>query len=222
MNYFNCMKLKKSGNMPILIASLIPEPEKFEKLRDDYGKHNFIPEFRFDLSDMNQKEVDKYLRLTEKYGMKAIFTFRNNDPGEAEDAYTSAIYHDNLIFDVEIDSYVKFQNKLQSDRIILSSHFQNSAVTVNRFSKIFSMDCGAIKIATFSDSSETVKLISELLLLRDQRPLSFTPMGPDREARLISGLSLSDFMYSAYEEPLAPGQINYLDLENIFSTLNIV
>lgn len=221
VNDFNCGKLKKSGNRPVLIASLIPESERFEKLREDYHKYNFIPEFRFDLSNMSRQEMEKYLSLMEKHGINAIFTFRSNDPEEAEVVYTSAICHDNLIFDVEIESYVKFRNKLQSDRIIVSSHFQNSAITLNRFSKIFSMDCGAIKIATFSDSRESVKLISELLLLRDERPLSFTPMGNDREARLISALSVSDFMYSAYEEPVAPGQMNYLVLVSIFSTLNM-
>ena len=219
MSAFNCSKLKKNGKMPVTVASLIPDMKKFEKLHNDYKRHDFIPEFRFDLSDMDGNGMEKYLKLVERNNIMGIFTFRSSDSAEAEDAYMPSVFHGNLIFDIEIESYRNFRNDIQKDRLILSSHFRNSAVTMRRFSEILSMECGAIKIATFSDTIESIHLMNNMYLAKDQRPLSFVPMGPDREARLISGLSVSDFIYTAYEEPLAQGQINYTDIEKIFSKL---
>lgn len=219
LNEFGCRDLKRTGRKPNIVVSLVPVQSDLDQLRTDYGKHGFIPELRFDLSGMNRKQIEQYLGRFEESGMKGIFTFRDEDPGKLEKFYSLAIPHENLVMDIELESFNGISIEVDRERLIVSSHFRSPAATMGKFSRISQMECGAIKIATYSDTAETVRIMWEIDSARDGRPVSFTPMGRDTMARIVSGLAVNDFMYSHYGRALGEGQPAFMDVERIISIL---
>ncbi len=217
---FSCNDLKRRSGIPVIVASVIPDMKNMHKLSDDAIRYGFIPELRFDLSNMDISSINKYVQNLEKKEVNAIFTFRSDSVSQINEMYSEASNYENILLDIEVKNYPDISFPLRGEKLILSSHYEKSFDTMKMYSKISKFECGAIKLACRCAMKDAVENMFQIERVRDERPVSFTPMGSDTSTRISSAISLSDFAYTYYEREIAPGQPYYKDMLDIMKILS--
>lgn len=217
---FSCSDLKRRSGIPVIVASVIPGMKNVDKLIDDAILYGFIPELRFDLSGMDISSINEYLQNLEKKQVNAIFTFRSDSVSQINEMYSEASNYENILLDIEVKNYPDISLPLKGEKLILSSHYDKSFDTMKMYSKISKFDCGAIKLACRCGMKDMVENMFQIERVRDERPVSFTPMGSDTSSRISGAISINDFAYSYYEREIAPGQPYYKDMLDIMKILS--
>ncbi len=221
---FTYKDLKRENGKPEIIATVIPELESNDQLRRIESERKlikFIPEIRWDLSgSKGRTELKNYLRKIEGLSMNAIFTFRSSDKYISNLYYDIALEFPNIMIDLDLSQYDEGKIRGNEERVIISSHFSNEIEIFGLFNEIKNIGCRSIKLAThFTDGFffEVVRAFSEL---GGNMSISIVPQGPDgSKKRIISALTVSDFVYSYFDKSVAEGQISYKEINNVLQML---
>jgi len=216
--------LKKRVGMAVIVASVIPEKDyenqiKFiSKKLDDF---HFIPEFRMDLWTNNQKDsIEKYMKIVDDYSLPNIFTFRTEELSIADEIYKIPLNHENSILDIDISIISRNSINYPQNRTILSSHFSNPLEFRNRFEKLAKYGKVAIKLASTFDSENILDILWYVKHTDGERILSIVPQGNENQSlRIVSALTVSDFIYSSFDKPVIAGQYS---MELLFKILEMI
>ena len=90
-----------------------------------------------------------------------------------------------------------------------------SSMAEGRIGKIMGMKPGALKIACPFNTLQFSRICNFLEGLRLDIPVALIPMGKNRELRVASAITVSDFAYTYYEKPVAEGQYSTLEFLEI-------
>ncbi len=221
---FTCRDLKKITNRPKLLASFVPKPDdqnQFNLLKDTLSRIYFYPEIRWDLcKNTGVKECATYLNAIKDMDIRAIFTFRSNDRMQTEKIYGIARRYDNLLLDVDMDQYPFISTPPQKEKLILSSHFSNELEIMGRLEEISLSGPGAIKLACPFTQSYLFEVLNMFDRNQFEPALSIVPQGVEYGyLRIVSAITVSDFVYSYLENPVVSGQSSIDVVEKIFSLI---
>jgi 3-dehydroquinate dehydratase len=216
--------LKKRGGMAVIVASVIPEKDYENQIKliskklDDF---HFIPEFRMDLWTNNQKDsIEKYMKIVDDYSLPNIFTFRTEELSIADEIYKIPLNHENSILDIDISIISRNSINYTQNRTILSSHFSNPLEFRNRFEKLAKYGKVAIKLASTFDSENILDILWYVKHTDGERILSIVPQGNENQSlRIVSALTVSDFIYSSFDKPVIAGQYS---MELLFKILEMI
>ena len=216
MVYFRTMNLRKNSWKPHIISSVIPATEdQAASIALKMKAENFIPEIRPDLTKkMSESGIRKYLDTFAEAGGYGIFTHRSSSKDSIQIFYKIAMEYENLVVDIDMN-HAGFLSGDQRDRSIISSHFTNHTEAEGRIGKIMGMKPGALKLACPLNTLQFSRICNFLEGLRLEIPVALIPMGMERQLRVASAITVSDFAYSYYEEPVAEGQYSTQEFSEI-------
>ncbi|MHB1439449.1 MAG: type I 3-dehydroquinate dehydratase [Cuniculiplasma sp.] len=221
---FNIDSLRKKGKKPSIVASVIPSrdiEDQVERLSRKMDLFNFIPEIRMDLvKKVPIGYLENYFSTLSQTGINCIFTFRANTIEEAEEPYEEALMYENTIIDVDTSIINAIDMEKSKKRMIISSHFQNFLEFRSRSVELFAIRDCAVKLATSFDQLSFTEALWYMTQIKGERIFSLVPQGSEnREMRVVSAIQISDFTYSFFEEPVAPGQYSLDQIHNIMDAI---
>ena len=216
--------LRKRNGKSIIVASVIPEKDYENQIRliskklEDF---NFIPEFRMDLGTFDCDNIEKYMKMVNDYSIPNIFTYRTGQPFLAEKAYKIPLGLENSILDIDVSIIRRISFNYPGNRTILSSHFLNPLEFRAKFEQLAKFRNVAIKLASSFDHENILDVLWFLKHASGERILSVVPQGMNNQIfRIVSSLTVSDFMYSSLDEPVVGGQYRMEWLSKILDMIH--
>ena len=209
---------------PLIVASL-----PVRKIEDLYLIEKFLDsdfiELRLDyLKDPTL--VVHYYDYLEKYRNKLVLTLRDKNEGGIfeidpilKQKLIKEFYDKGFLYDIEI-KFIK-EYKVPYDNKILSAHYFTYLPSKTELLEI---------INNFIDSAYTIKIAlpnlkgyKELLAsLVEYDKITLVPMVDDPAERIAFGLLGSKLIYSYATEKLAPGQLYYKKVREIFNYIEMM